>query len=116
MTRWQQPQVEVEEPFERIDVERAKQLIQSGEVEVIDVRETDEYQSGHIPGARHVPLGELINNPQKYLTRDNILFVCAVGERSAVACEVAAAIGLQRLYNLQGGTIEWIARGNPVEK
>ena len=116
MSRWQQPQQEIEEPFERIDLAAAKRLLEQGDVELIDVREPSEYREGHIPGARLVPLGTLLNDPHAYLMRDNILFVCAVGERSAVACEVAAAIGLTKLYNLQGGTTGWIAAGNPVER
>ncbi|MBI2912289.1 MAG: rhodanese-like domain-containing protein, partial [Chloroflexi bacterium] len=45
-----------------------------------------------------------------------IIFLCAVGQRSALACEMAAAAGLTRLYNLEGGTEAWIKAGLPVEK
>ena len=46
----------------------------------------------------------------------NLIFVCAVGQRSALACEMAAAAGLTRLYNLEGGTDAWIKSGMPAEK
>ena len=42
--------------------------------------------------------------------------MCAVGQRSALACEMAAAAGLRRLFNLEGGTEAWMKAGYPVEK
>jgi len=91
-------------------------MIADGEVQVIDVREPNEYAEGHIPGVTLVPLNTLLARPQQYLTRDNILFVCAMGQRSALACEMAAAIGLEQLYNLEGGTVGWAKAGLPIEK
>lgn len=111
-----QPTQEPEEPFLRVDVQQAREMLATGEVDLVDVREPDEWARGHLPGARHVPLNELIRNPRKYLQRDNVLFVCAVGQRSAVACEVAASIGLQRIYNLEGGTVAWARSGLPLEQ
>ena len=105
------------EPFKRIDIEEAKLLMESGKVRVIDVRNPDEWQAGHIPQANHMPLPQIINNPEASLTGDRDephLFVCAVGERSAVACEVAAMLGFKEIYNLSGGTNAWIKAGNPV--
>jgi rhodanese-related sulfurtransferase len=107
---------EPEEPFQRIDVEQAEQLIKSGKVRVIDVRETDEYQSGHLPGAQHIPLNRILTKPTETISGSDILFVCAVGQRSAVAAEMAAAIGVENIYNLEGGTQAWIAAGKPVER
>ena len=109
-----QPQV----PFKRINVEEAKQLMAEGKVRVIDVRNPDEWQAGHVPSATHIPLPQILNNPDQALQGDReqpVLFVCAVGERSAVACEVAAMLGYQDIYNLQGGTAQWAREGNPVE-
>jgi rhodanese-related sulfurtransferase len=109
----QQPQ----EPFHRIGVDDAKRLISEGKVRVVDVRNPDEWAAGHIPEATHIPLPQIINNPERSLDGDRDqphLFVCAVGERSAVACEVAAMLGYKELYNLSGGTTAWIKAGNPV--
>src|SRR5688572_4793513 len=81
------------EPFKRINVEEAKQLMAEGKVRVVDVRNPDEWQAGHVPNATHIPLPQILNNPDQTLQGDRdqpMLFVCAVGERSAVACEVAA--------------------------
>lgn len=91
-------------------------MIAAGDVRVVDVREPNEYAEGHIPGVTLVPLNTLLGRPQQYLTRDNILFVCAMGARSALACEMAAAIGLEQVFNLEGGTVGWAKAGLPIEK
>lgn len=114
MAQAQQP-VE-EEPFTRIDVSKAKELIDSGSVQLIDVREPHEWAAGHLANARHIPLGTLLNNASEYLTEDNIVFYCAAGVRSAVAAEMAAAIGREGLYNMEGGIVEWEKAGYPVER
>jgi len=111
-----QPDRQPEEPFVRVDVMAAKKLIDGGTVEIIDVREPNEYAEGHIPGVTLVPLARLLANPQNYIKRDNVLFVCAAGQRSALACEMAAAIGYESLYNLEGGTTAWARAGLPIER
>ncbi len=108
-----------QEPFKRIDVAEAKRLMAEGKVRVVDVRNPDEWQGGHIPQALHKPLPQIVNNPQTSLEGDldqPQLFVCAVGERSAVACEVAAMLGYKEIYNLSGGTTAWIKEGNPIDR
>ncbi len=107
---------QIDEPFTRVDVATARKLIDDGEVQVIDVREPNEYAEGHIPGVTLVPLNTLIARPQQFITRDNVLFVCAAGQRSALACEMAAAVGFDHLFNLEGGTTAWIKAGLPIEK
>ena len=102
-----------DEPFARIDVERTKELIAAGAA-VIDVREPDEWNKGHIPMATLAPLQQFMMAPQNYIEQDNIVFVCAVGQRSAIACEMAAAMGLEQLYNLEGGTIAWMQANEPT--
>ncbi len=103
------------EPFERIHAQRGRELFDAKELVWIDVREPAEWQQTRIPGATLVPLNTLLLNPRQYLSRDGVVFYCAQGIRSAVACEVAAAIGLHCSYNLEGGIQEWAAEGCPVE-
>ena len=90
---------------------QAQQLIDRGEVEVIDVREPHEWNGGHLPGARLVPLGELRANPKDTVQRDGVVFVCAAGVRSETAARIAASLGYTRLYNLTGGTRAWVRAG-----
>ena len=106
----------LKEPFERVDAAKAKELYDSKTTVWIDVREPVEWSEGRVPGSTLVPLNSLLLSPRKYLNGDNVVFYCAQGIRSAVACEVAAAVGLTTIYNLEGGIIDWVARGYPVEK
>lgn len=103
------------EPFTRISVEEAKEMLKNGAA-IIDVREMHEYQSGHVPGAGHIPVNTVYARREELPKDKDLIFVCAVGQRSALAAEMAAAAGLTRLYNLEGGTEAWIKAGEPVEK
>ena len=104
------------EPFKRISPQEARELIESGDVSIIDVREEWEYKNGHIPNARLVPLKNIISAAARHVDGDNLVFVCEVGQRSAVAAEFAAALGKQNLYNLEGGTSAWRTLGYPIEQ
>ncbi len=112
-----QPFEEEEEPFARIDAVKAKELYDDHSATWIDVRTPEEVaREGRIPGSRLVPLDALLENPWKHLRTDNVVFVCSEGIRSALACDLAAAMGLTQIYNLEGGILDWAARGFPVEK
>ena len=103
------------EPFRRIQPDEARSLIESGQVTVVDVREPWEYDKDHIAGATLIPLARIISNPAQ-ITTDHVVFVCEVGQRSGVAAEVAASLGYENLYNLEGGMSAWRTHGYPVEK
>ena len=105
----------MQEPFKRVSVDEAKKMIADG-IQVVDVRTPAEYAGGHIPEARNVPLDSVLARPRDLLKGDKILFVCQVGQRSALAAEMAAATGLKELYNLEGGTDAWVQAGNTVAK
>lgn len=103
------------EPFERIDASQGRALLEDKTIHWIDVREPAEWQQVRIPGAVLVPLNSLLAAPRQHLHGEPVVFYCAQGVRSAVACEVAAAVGVSRVYNLEGGIQDWAARGLPVE-
>lgn len=109
-------QTELKDPFQRINADQAKELLEKGEVKLIDVRDPQEWAQIRIPGATLIPLMTLLTNPREHLKEDGVIFHCAEGVRSALACEVAAAIGLQRIYNLEGGIKDWSSKGYPLEK
>ena len=102
-------------PFRQATLEEARKLMDEG-YEVVDVRENDEWARGHIPGARHVVLGSILANPGAHKFNDRTIFVCQVGERSAVASEMAVALGTRDVVNLVGGTSAWKRAGLPLEK
>ena len=94
--------------------QRAWELISKGEVEVVDVRDPSEWEQGHVPGARLVPLAQVRSNPRKSLPEAGILFVCAGGVRSQTAARVAIEHGITRVYSVIGGTSSWIKAGLPL--
>lgn len=110
------PQQEQAEPFGRLSPQDAKQRVDAGELRVVDVREQWEYARDHIPNASLVPLGQIISRPGDVIKEDDLLFVCEVGQRSAVAAEMAAALGMQNVYNLEGGMQAWRGAGLPVDR
>ncbi len=94
--------------------QQAQELISRGGLDIVDVREPNEWSRGHLAGARLVPLQRLKANPKGELPRDGIIFVCAAGVRSEAAARVAAGLGLRTLYNLSGGTRSWVNAGLPL--
>ena len=103
------------EPFSRITTQEAKEKIDDGAVQVIDVRTPGEYTGGHVPGAVNIPHMSISDRKKELATDKELVFICAVGQRSALACEFAAASGFKDLYNVEGGTEGWIKAGYGVE-
>lgn len=103
------------EPFTRISVDEAKEMMNDGAA-VIDVREPHEYSAGHVPKASLLPVNSVFARREELPKDQDVIFVCQIGQRSALACEMAAASGLTRIFNLEGGTEAWINAGQPVDK
>ncbi|NYG54280.1 rhodanese-like domain-containing protein [Nocardioides perillae] len=80
---------------------------------VLDVREPVEWQHGHVEGALHVPLGELVQRLDEVPTDRQVLVVCRVGGRSAQATAWLQQQGVEAV-NLDGGMLEWEAAGRPM--
>jgi hydroxyacylglutathione hydrolase len=82
---------------------------------VVDVRGSEEWRSGHIPGAHHLPLVELSQRLDE-LPRERPLIVhCQTGSRAAIAASVLKARGFGDVRLYAGGFAEWRAAGKPVE-
>ena len=96
-----------------ITIEELKIALTTG-AQVIDVRETDEYVSGHVSGATHIPLGTVPNNIEPFRSDEDIYVICQAGGRSMRACEFLHDQGITNVVNVIGGTAGWIALGNPV--
>lgn len=103
-----------EEAFREAKVDEVKKLLDDG-YELVDVREDWEWKRGHIPGAKHVVLSNILANPNAHKFNDRTVFQCAVGERSAVASEMAVALGIKEVVNFRGGFNAWKEAGLPVE-
>ncbi len=89
-------------------------LIKAGSVLVVDVRGLEEWATGHLPGARAVPLDQLRANPAAVLPRKGVIFVCAGGVRSETAARLAEQHGITDVYSITGGTQSWIKAGLPI--
>ena len=87
--------------------EEAQALVEKG-VRVLDVRTQHETMSGMIPGALHIPVDDLPARAEE-LPRDHAttLVYCAMGVRSAAACQYLTEQGYDSLVNLDGGFSSW---------
>ena len=82
---------------------------------VLDVREPVEYRSGHIAGARLIPLGEVPRRLNEIPRDREIILICASGHRSLAAARTLVPAGY-KVLNLQGGMLAWQRAGLPVTK
>jgi rhodanese-related sulfurtransferase len=89
----------------------------AGEVQVVDVREPDEFNGplGHVEGAQLVPLGSLSDRLNSLQKDKPIVAICRSGARSAQATLVLAQAGFDKVANLSGGMLRWRAQRFPVE-
>jgi len=93
-------------------VEELSRLVSSG-VRIVDVRETDEYVSGHIPGAISAPLSALPEHIEAFDQSGTTYVVCQAGGRSMRACEFLDGNGYS-VVNVAGGTGAWMSAGYDV--
>jgi rhodanese-related sulfurtransferase len=80
---------------------------------LIDVREVDEYESGHVPGARLVALGTVPDHVDAFRGDGPAYVICKSGGRSMRACEFLSDQGLD-VVNVAGGTMGWVTSGRDV--
>lgn len=83
---------------------------------LIDVREPDEYEQGHLPGAILMPMSEFQMRMDELDEDATIVLVCATGNRSSRVGDFMTAQGYSDVYNLLDGTMGWMMRGLPVER
>jgi rhodanese-related sulfurtransferase len=99
-----------------ISVTEATLLINREDAVVVDVRETSEWSSGHIPNARHIALGQLnqrIGELEKVKAKP-VIVCCASGNRSSTACGSLKKAGFEKVFNLSGGIRAWSDAGLPI--
>ena len=95
--------------YEQITPEEAKKIMDSGEEHIIlDTREQDEFDEGHIKGAILIPYTEIENKAEEMLPDKNaqILVYCRSGRRSKIASESLAKLGYTNVKEF-GGIIDW---------
>ncbi len=92
----------------------AERLATGDDLDIIDVREPFEWELGHIPGARLVPLGRIADEIPRLDKRRETILYCKVGLRSRFAAEQLADAGLSEVRNLSGGILRWIDEVDPT--
>jgi len=98
-----------------IQPSRLAERLQDGEkLEIIDVREPYEWQIGHIPGARLVPLDRIAAEIPRLDKRKETILYCKVGVRSMYAARQLADAGVSEVRNLAGGILRWIDEVDPT--
>lgn len=102
--------------LETVTAEKARALLAQGGLDAIDVRDARDFASGHVPGARNVPLDVLRSQPTAHVAQGPVLFVCQRGVRSETAAKVALAAGLGDVYSLEGGLTAWVNAGYPLDR
>jgi adenylyltransferase/sulfurtransferase len=91
----------------------AERLAHGDEIDVIDVREPFEWEIGHIPGARLVPLDRIAAEIPRLDKRRETIVYCKVGARSMYAAQQLADAGIADVRNLAGGILRWIDEVDP---
>lgn len=98
-----------------VDVSGARHAIVAGATP-LDVREPDEYEGGHVPGALAVPLGELQRRIDEVRVRAPLVVYCGAGERSTTAVSLLERAGVRDASNLAGGMDAWREAGGREER
>ncbi len=93
-----------------------ERLLAEDHLTVVDVRGRTEWDAGHLPGARHIPLGYLIERLDEIDQGVPVAVHCQGGARSAIAASLLQAHGFKQVLDLHGGYAAWIAAGRPTEQ
>lgn len=112
------PRQDPGEPYYRVSSKEAHDIARADpeNTAVVDVRRDDEWVTGHVKGALHIPIDDLPYRFDEVPQDKKLLFICAAGVRSGLACEIAASMGYdtENLYNIEDGTPTWIANNLPT--
>jgi len=91
----------------------------AGEFLLLDVRQPEEYEAGHVPGAKLIPLGELEARKKELDQRKKIITYCRSGHRSMAAAIALCGLGFKGIHHMDGGILNWpyeTIPGMPEEK
>jgi rhodanese-related sulfurtransferase len=114
MTSWREERRPVER-IERITVPELRE--RAGELQVLDVRELDEWDAGHIPGSVHTPYHDIHGIPDGIEAERPVAVICSSGQRAAPAASLLRRHGAREvLHVVDGGVGSWERAGGPIER
>ncbi len=99
-----------------IDVATVRALKDRPDVVVFDVREPYEYQAGHIPGVKLIPMNDVPNRLDEIPRDKTVILTCRSGNRSGQVADFLRKQGFTNVHNMQGGILAWQQAGYPIEK
>jgi rhodanese-related sulfurtransferase len=94
--------------------QQVAKLLENGAIQLVDVREPEEYEAGRIAGGRLLPLGQLAAEAASISREEPVVFYCRTGSRSAMAADAFRQAGFDA-HNMPGGLVEWDRAGLPLE-
>src|SRR5438067_5911682 len=108
---------QVKGEIDEVDAVHARELIETGDPLILDVREQDEWDEGRIPDAVHIPRGNLESRVERAAPDRSrpIVVYCAAGNRSAFAAKTLEELGYSDVVSLAGGFTDWQRNGFPVD-
>jgi rhodanese-related sulfurtransferase len=108
---------EAKQRITEVTPSQVKQSLGAGERPVLlDVREPNEWNMGHLPGAVHIPRGIMETSIEARVPRDaSVVIYCASGNRSALAADTLQQMGYRQVSSMSGGFRGWVDAGGDVE-
>jgi rhodanese-related sulfurtransferase len=97
---------------EEVSIEELEEARRSGAL-LIDVRQPEEYEAGHVPGARLVPMGDVVARSSEVPLDKPVYVICQTGVRSLKATRFYRSRGIDA-WSVAGGTKDWAESGRPV--
>jgi len=102
--------------IKQVTVQETSEAVKKENVQFIDVRTPEEYAGGHAPKAANYQLDKIETELAKLDKNKPVYVICQTGRRSQKAAETLQKAGFKEIYNVKGGTSEWISAGLPTEK
>jgi sulfur-carrier protein adenylyltransferase/sulfurtransferase len=117
MTSYRELLQEVRSEIDEVDARRAQELVAADSPALVDVREREEWDEGHLPGAVHVPRSHLESRIESAVPDRSrpVVVYCASGNRSAFAAKTLEELGYENVVSLAGGFTDWKRNGLPFE-
>jgi rhodanese-related sulfurtransferase len=81
---------------------------------LLDVREPDEWDAGHAPGAHFIQMATVPARVDEIPTDGTVVVICRHGHRSAQVVNYLLAQGRDNVVNLDGGIVDWVSMGRPI--
>jgi rhodanese-related sulfurtransferase len=97
-----------------VDVPHVAEQQHDPNVQIVDCREKDEWDAGHMDGTFHIPLGALALRQKELDPTRPVVIVCRSGNRSLVAAKMLTSNGFRDAKSLAGGLIAWAQSGRPL--